>query len=263
MAEHPIAESAAMRTYIGRLQASRNVDDIAYLAAKFTQCEDLVFANFLAGLHISHAMRSEWRRALDHFASGLQRCFENFAACLNSEGIEYSAYCAVNIVGKFSLRIPEYHEATDMRNLSSFAYYGLSHCNALGHLRSSQPLLVRLEFMQGRGEGYFDKPAQFTIGSLPQVLALSDCYDAISLCDEERRFELGAMCRAQAKKLYNWLSDLTVAGREGSEYTMAELADVGRRRHAAMYQEKGPLFVRGEYNKIDFRALKECAIGLR
>lgn len=71
----------------------------------------------------------------------------------------------------------------------------------------------------------------YSIASIPNILAISDYYYASLLYRHIGDNSRASTLLSNAQKMHNWLEDISVGGRDADEYSLPELAEIGKKRH--------------------------------
>jgi hypothetical protein len=120
-------------------------------------------------------------------------------------------------------------------NFFVLAYIYLSNCINLSPRKTYDSRRSRALLINTENSYFVDKFRADYLGIeyIKEPLVISDFYFA-SL-GFENNFNIKSQCLSDAKKIHDWLEDITVAGKDACDYSIEEISIIGETRHKKIY----------------------------
>ena len=152
--------------------------------------------------------------------------------------------CLSNLVIYYSF------EQSEAEKITSLAYLFLSKCIDLVE-NSLNTNNVAHDSLRTRARLLNDNENPFAVQSLILNLGLGVLREPFVISDyyycsisSESPFNM----LESARKTHAWLEDISVAGKDADDYTLEEMAILGKHRHKKLFQVLEEKYIKGEYN---------------
>lgn len=233
LGDHSQSELAKILSIQQEIHSCSSLRHLQQLIAKY---ENSNHPDTFYHLGVCCIQNEEYEKAKTIFKKGAQYGLKypnRYFNTIFSDGIGQCFYHLVEII--------EIHDY----NFFALAYIYLSNCinltprQAYDSMRSRAILINNSSFSQAFISNYLG------MGNLKEPLVISDFYFAgIGF---EDNYEIQRQCFTDAKRIHNWLEDISVAGKDACDYSIEELSLIGETRHKMLYDNALRDFINNKF----------------